>query len=92
MAVLPEYQRTGIGSQLVIEGLRRLRERGCPFVIVLGHARYYPRFGFVPASSHDIACEWEVPDDVFMVLPLDPSRLRSVSGTARYRDEFVTVA
>ena len=44
------------------------------FIIVLGHANYYPRFGFVPASRLGIACEWEVPDDVFMVLLLDQAK------------------
>ena len=55
MAVLPEDQRRGIGSQLVETGIARLRQQSCPFIIVLGHAEYYPRFGFVPASSCGVA-------------------------------------
>ena len=68
MAVLPEYQRLGIGSQLVETGNQILKDNGCPFVIVVGHPNYYPRFGFTPASAHGITCEWEVPDNVFMLL------------------------
>jgi putative acetyltransferase len=49
LAVLPGRQRQGIGSQLVRRGLDSLRERGCPFVVVVGHPEYYPRFGFEPA-------------------------------------------
>jgi putative acetyltransferase len=82
MAVLPEYQRSGIGSQLVEEGLQLIRELGTPFVVVLGHPEYYPRFGFVPASKYNIRCEWEVPDEAFMVLPLDQRAMAGVSGLA----------
>ena len=88
MAVLPERQRAGIGSLLVTEGLRRLEARGCPFVMVIGHPTYYPRFGFVPASRHGITCEWDVPDEAFMILVLQPALPPGISGLARYRKEF----
>jgi len=88
MSVLPGRQRDGIGSRLVEEGLRRLRERGCPFVIVLGHAEYYPRFGFEPASAHGVRCKWDVPDEVFMILVLDAPVMEGVSGVAHYRGEL----
>ena len=89
MAVVPERQRQGIGSLLIKAGLEILRQQACPFVIVVGHPEYYPRFGFVPASRHGLVCQWEgVPDDVFMVLILDEAPMAGVSGIARYRDEF----
>ena len=89
MAVLPDFQGQRIGSALVEAGLRTLRDRICPFVVVLGHSQYYPRFGFEPASRHGITCQWEdVPDDAFMALILDESMMRDVSGRALYRQEF----
>lgn len=89
MAVLSEHQRQGIGTQLVQTGLETLRTRGCPFVILVGHPEYYPRFGFVPASRHGIACQWEgVPDEAFMVMILDEKAMAGISGTAKYRPEF----
>jgi putative acetyltransferase len=89
LAVLPERQRQGIGSLLVRCGLDLLRADGCPFVIVLGHAEYYARFGFERASVHGLACQWKgVPDEAFMVLVFDSDAMRGVSGIARYRDEF----
>lgn len=88
MAVLPDHQHRGIGGRLVEAGLAELRRRGCPFIIVLGHPNYYPRFGFEPANAHGIRCKWDVPDDVFMILKLDPSRMEGVTGVAHYREEL----
>jgi len=89
MAVLPEFQRQGIGSGLIRYGLEILRERSCPYVIVLGHSDYYPRFGFEPASRYGIGSQWEgVPDEAFMILILDKPTMHGVSGIARYRSEF----
>jgi putative acetyltransferase len=89
LAVLPERQRLGIGSALVRRGLEIVRERACPFVIVLGHPEYYPRFGFELASAHGLACQWAgVPDEAFMVIVMDARAMAGVSGVARYRDEF----
>jgi putative acetyltransferase len=88
MAVLPEYQRQGVGSALVRAGLDLLRARSCPFVVVLGHPEYYPRFGFEPASRRGVVSQWPgVPDEAFMVLALSASPDR-LAGAAYYRDEF----
>lgn len=50
LAVLPDYQRHGIGSRLVIAGLGSLRAIGAKGCVVLGAPEYYGRFGFV---AHD---------------------------------------
>ena len=89
MAVLPEFQKQSIGSMLVNEGLRRIKETDCPYIIVLGHEHYYPRFGFERASKYGLKPQWEgVPDEAFMVMILDKSVMADVSGVASYRDEF----
>lgn len=91
MAVLPELQREGIGSELVWAGLEEMRKARHPFVIVLGHPDYYPRFGFVPASRYGIVSQYEnVPDEAFMILILDEVACKGASGVARYRPEFDT--
>ena len=88
MAVLPAYQRKGIGSQLVRAGLEECRHLGHEIVVVLGHPDYYPRFGFVPGKQRGIDCEFEVPDEAWMVMELKEGVLGGRSGTVRYQPEF----
>jgi putative acetyltransferase len=88
MAVLPEYQKQGIGSQLVQEGLRECQRLGHDIVVVLGHPEYYPRFGFTPAKPKGLRCEYDVPDEVFMVAELTPGALGGRHGLVNYRPEF----
>ena len=90
-AVLPANQRTGIGSALVREGLERCRQLGTGAIVVLGHADYYPRFGFAPASRFGLRCEYDVPDDVFMALELAPGALAGRSGLIQYHPAFASV-
>jgi putative acetyltransferase len=88
LAVLPERQNEGIGTLLVERGLERCREMRAPFVVVLGHPDYYPRFGFVPASRYGIRTEFDVLDEAFMILELDQNALENFAGIAKYQKEF----
>ena len=88
MAVLPSRQRAGIGSALVRAGLDRCRALACRAVVVVGHAAFYPRFGFVPASRFALRCEYDVPDDVFMAMELVPDALNSARGLVRFHPAF----
>ncbi|BBX25644.1 GNAT family N-acetyltransferase [Mycolicibacterium alvei] len=71
-AVLPDLQRSGAGSAAIRAGLERARQLGENLVVVLGHADYYPRFGFGPASRLGITAPFEAPDGNFLTLTLDP--------------------
>lgn len=89
MAVDPPFQNRGIGTLLVRHGLEHLRGSGCPFVVVLGHPAYYPRFGFEPASTRRVTCQWDgVPDEAFMIRVFDRSGFPEDGGTVRYRPAF----
>jgi putative acetyltransferase len=88
MAVRPENQRSGIGSQLVRAGLDHCREHGYAAVVVVGHPEFYPRFGFLRASTKGLTCEFPVRDEVFMVVELNAGALADVRGLVRYRPEF----
>jgi putative acetyltransferase len=88
MAVVPSRQRQGVGSSLVREGLDRCRQVNAAGVVVLGHPEYYPRFGFLPAARLFLRCEYEVPEEVFMVRELREGALSGLSGTIRYHPVF----
>lgn len=88
MAVLPDFQRHGIGSALIDAGLAQCQQLGVGAVIVLGHAEYYPKFGFVPSIQFGIKSEYDVPDDVFMITELVKDYLRDQHGTIQYHGEF----
>lgn len=91
MAVAPEHQRKGIGSALVRAGLERCRQRDFGAVVVLGHPAYYPRFGFSSSARFGLGCEYDVPEEVFMVVELQPGFLRGASGKVMYHAAFSNV-
>jgi putative acetyltransferase len=91
MAVMPELQNQGVGSLLVREGLNTARRMGQNIVVVLGHSKYYPRFGFEIASRKGLHCEFPAPDEAFMIAELTPGALRGVSGVVKYLPEFSRV-
>lgn len=91
MAVAPEHQRKGIGSALVRAGLEECKQLGFGAVVVLGHPAYYPRFGFSPSARFGIGCEYDVPEEVFMVVELQAGFLRGASGKVAYHAAFSNV-
>lgn len=88
LAILPEFQRKGIGSQLIRTGIEECRLLGHDLVFVVGHPEYYPRFGFVQARAEGFNCEIEVPDEAWMVLEMDKKVPLQKNGTVYFRPEF----
>ncbi len=88
IAVTPERQRAGIGSALVRAGLRECRRMGIEAVFVIGHPTYYPRFGFKSASSLGFVCEFEVPDEAFMVAELVAGAIDGAAATVQFHPAF----
>lgn len=74
LAVIPEYQRQGIGGRLIRAGIRRLQELGSNLLFVLGHRDYYPRYGFMPhAARLGYPAPYPIPQefsDCWMVQPI----------------------
>jgi len=88
VAVTPSRQRQGIGSELVRCGLEQCERLEYGAVVLVGHPEYYPRFGFRPGKEFGIACEFEVPDQAFMLLELRPGFLDGATGVIHYHESF----
>ena len=86
MAVLPAYQRQGVGSQLIRAGLDLVRGLGEQIVVVVGHPAYYPRFGFSSETAGGL--EGPFRREAFMALELAPGSLQDVRGRVRYPTAF----
>lgn len=89
VSVLPEYQDKGIGSKLINESLKIAKKLGFKSIIVLGHDKYYPKFGFERASKYSISAPFDVPDSSFMALELVDNALNGVNGVVIYSDAFL---
>ena len=84
VAVAPARQRGGVGGALVRAGLEACRAAGVDLVVVLGHADYYPRFGFSAQAAEALTAPFSGPH--FMALELTPGALRPM--TVRYAPAF----
>ncbi len=82
ISVLPQYQRRGVGSRLMQEALRKLREQGAQGCVVLGEPRYYGRFGF--QADRRLALEG-VPAEYFQALAFAGS---PAQGRVTYHPAF----
>jgi putative acetyltransferase len=88
MAVLPAYQRRGIGSQLLRSAIDECRRLDHEIVVVVGYPDFYSRFGFVPAKPRGLECEFDVPMEAFMDLELRDNALAGRGGRVEYQAEF----
>lgn len=83
LAVIPKYQKQGIGGALINKGLEKLTELEIDLVFVLGWPNYYPRFGFTPAGKLGFEPFCPIPEkdaDAWMVKALRPDLIGCVSG------------
>ncbi len=88
VSVKPDFQRKGIGTQLIEQGLHAAKAKGFKSVIVLGHETYYPKFGFEPAHKWGIKAPFDVSANSLMAVALTSDGLKQVSGTVIYTKEF----
>jgi putative acetyltransferase len=88
LAVMPAFQRLGVGSALVSAGLERCRMERHAGVLVLGEPAYYGRVGFVAGSRFGLKCPFPVLEEAFMAIELEPGAFAQVSGVVLYGHEF----
>jgi putative acetyltransferase len=85
VAVLPAFQNQGIGGELIRAGNARCAALGLEAIVVLGHADYYPRFGFSAQMAESLQAPFSGPH--FMALELKPGVLEA-GGKVRYAKAF----
>ncbi|GJM40743.1 MAG: N-acetyltransferase [Ardenticatenaceae bacterium] len=88
VAVSPNHQKKGIGAELCRSGLAACQQAGYELAFVLGHPSYYPRFGFAPSAPFGLRCQFDVPDELFMVLELVPGAMNGKQGIVNYHPHF----
>jgi len=87
LAVLPAHQKQGIGASLMHAVLEQTRDHGFTAAVLLGDPKYYPRFGFKPASQFNLDNEYGA-TDAFMAMELQPNALANTKGIVRYSPTF----
>ncbi|MFH1383838.1 MAG: N-acetyltransferase [Candidatus Omnitrophota bacterium] len=88
MAVMPHYQRQGLGAMLIEVGICGCLLKGVCVVVVLGHPAYYRRFRFMSSDTFSFTSEFDVPPDVFMVRELHAGYLQRMKGVVKYHPAF----
>jgi putative acetyltransferase len=91
MAVSPSRQSQGIGSQLITRGIAEMKSAGQAAIIVLGHIKFYSRFGFRHDFAANLVCDYNQYDE-FMGLELVKGSLAGMNGTCRYAKAFSKLA
>lgn len=88
VSVLPEYQNQNIGSQLIVAAQNKALEMGYKAIVLVGHEKYYPRFGYELCSKHNIKLPFDAPAVNCMVMEIIPNALNEIKGTVQYDPAF----
>ncbi|SHL21259.1 Predicted N-acetyltransferase YhbS [Chitinophaga jiangningensis] len=88
VAVLQRYQGKGIGAALIQAAHLEAQALDYKAIVLLGHADYYPKFGYRKASEYGIRLPFDVPDENCMVIELATGALQGVTGTVEYPAAF----
>ena len=88
VSVLPKYQGNGIGGFLIKKAHKTAKKLNYKSIILLGHATYYPKFGYELTENYNIELPFDVPKENCMVKELIKDGLKGVSGLVEYPQEF----
>jgi predicted N-acetyltransferase YhbS len=88
ISVKSKYQKRGIGGRLIAESHEIAKSLGYKSIILLGHEKYYPKFGYQQANKFGIRLPYDVPEENCMVIELFKDSLKNISGLVEYSSEF----
>ena len=75
ISVMPEHQGRGVGSRLMREALRVLREQDAAGCVLLGEPQFYGRFGFRADSNLTLS---DVPPEYFQANSFGTSQPKGI--------------
>lgn len=90
IAVLPEFQKQGIGSSLVKKGLEISQSLNFDIVSLIGYPEFFSFCGFVPARNKglEVSLKGNIPDEAFMVYELKKGALKETGGIVEFPSYF----
>ncbi len=92
LAVLPERQGEGIGSQLARLGVAQCLRDGADCIFVLGSLAYYKRFGFEPVAGKGVTSTPDIPVAHLQVIEAWEGALGTQPVQVSYATEFSQAA
>ncbi len=88
VSVLPQFQKQGIGGKLIKAAHKKAKDLEHKSVILLGHEKYYPKFGYLPTAKFGIKLPFDAPPENCMAIELVEKGLKGVTGTVEYPGGF----
>jgi putative acetyltransferase len=88
ISVHRDFQKRGIGKDLVKAGIEAAKRLGYKSIVVLGDPAYYTKFGFEKAAKYKIGITEAFDDEYLFVLELVKGSLAEVSGVVKYCPAF----
>lgn len=88
VAVLKNFQGMGIGASLIRKAHEVAKSLNYGSIILLGHEKYYPKFGYKMIKNYGIKLPFDVPDENCMLIELTENALENVHGMVEYPKEF----
>jgi len=88
LSIPPACQHQGIGGQLIRASHAIAKALGYTYSVVLGHASYYPKFGYERLSKYPIELPIRVAEENSMIRALAKNGLAGVRGKIVYANEF----
>ena len=67
LAVLPKYQRKGIGTKLIKEGHKIAKQLNYNYSVVLGNNKYYSRLGYITANKYNMMKHLKYKDNLNLI-------------------------